>query len=200
MLRQARRVERVISEHRKNFSGTGTLSWKICSSLCAGILVLTSLAGCLAKTGTHAPIDVFAEMHYGPGFRSQEPPRIDSPLGAVPISGSDMELTLEQYRSLENPIEVNQEALIEGAELFRVNCSMCHGPLGKGNGPVGFKIAQGGYVTPPNLTEPATNNRTDGEIFGLITKGVYVMPRFKGLLSSEDRWLLVQHIRELQGE
>ena len=77
---------------------------------------------------------------------------------------------------------------------------MCHGPLGRGDGPVGSKIAEGGYITPPDLTEATSVERSDGELFGLITKGVYVMPRFKGLLSADERWLLVRHIRELQGQ
>ena len=112
----------------------------------------------------------------------------------------DTELTLAEYSSLENPKELNQNDRSVASELFRVNCSMCHGPLGKGDGPVGYKIGQGGYVIPPNLTEPTSIERSDGELFGLITKGVYVMPRFKGLLSADERWLLVGHIRGLQGQ
>lgn len=165
-----------------------------------GIFVLTLFTGCLAKTGTHAPIDVFAEMHYSQSHRSQEPPRLQNPSGSVPIGGTDVELTLAEYKSLKNPIEMEPENSEIGVDLFRVNCSMCHGPLGKGDGPVGYKIAEGGYITPPDLTEATSVERSDGELFGLITKGVYVMPRFKGLLSADERWLLVRHIRELQGQ
>ena len=198
MLRPARRVELVISQKFLNIPIVRTRLGIPVGGILLGILVLTLFTGCLAKTGTHAPIDVFAEMHYSPGHRSQEPPRLQNPLGSIPIGGTDVELTLAEYQSLENPVETNPENSQIADDLFRVNCSMCHGPLGKGDGPVGYKIAQGGYITPPDLTESASVERSDGELFGLITKGVYVMPRFKGLLSADERWLLVRHIRELQ--
>ena len=200
MLKPARRVESVISQKDVNKPKSRNSFRTFIMSVVVGLMTISSLAGCLVKTGTYAPIDVFSEMHYSHSYRSQEPPRLQSPSGVVPIGGVDPELTLAEYASLENPKELNQDDRSVASELFRVNCSMCHGPLGKGDGPVGYKIGQGGYVIPPNLTEPTSIERSDGELFGLITKGVYVMPRFKGLLSADERWLLVGHIRGLQGQ
>ena len=110
----------------------------VCVSLLAVIL-----SGCRAKTGTYAPVDLAAELHYGQGARSQEPPRLTTPLGAVPYvstsaNGSDRLLTPASYRLLEqgltmesaknliNPIPFTESGLLQGAELFRVNCSFCH--------------------------------------------------------------------------
>jgi len=161
-------------------------------------LLFVSILGCRATTGTYAPLDLFSEMHYSPGVRSQEPPRLASPLGAVPVSGFEIDLAPPEYRDLAIPIDSSVENLLAGQELYRTNCSMCHGPLAAGDGPVGEFLSRDGYISPPDLTAPATVERTDGEIFGLITQGVYVMPKFKHLLSKEDRWMLVIHIREMQ--
>ena len=51
----------------------------------------------------------------------------------------------------------------------------------------------------PDLTAEATVEKSDGDIYGILTNGVLVMPTFKNLLSAEDRWLLVDYVRDLQG-
>ena len=55
------------------------------------------------------------------------------------------------------------------------------------------------YVPVPDLTAETTVEKSDGDIYGILTNGVLVMPTFKNLLSAEDRWLLVDYVRELQG-
>ena len=167
-------------------------------------LLALVLTGCRAKTGTYAPVDLFAEMHYNQSVRSQEPPRLAPPLGAVPTSGREVELTREEYLALENPVarDLNPQ---RGAELFRTNCSFCHGLQGLGDGPVSDKLVNYGGIPAADLTGPATTRRTDGDIFSLISQGgaletVFGMPRFRAFLGPTDRWLLVNHIRTLQGQ
>ena len=50
-----------------------------------------------------------------------------------------------------------------------------------------------------NLTLDGTATRSDGDLYGILTNGINVMPTFKNLLSPSDRWVLVDYIRELQG-
>jgi cytochrome c5 len=40
-----------------------------------------------------------------------------------------------EYAGLTNPL--GADAAAEGAEVFRTNCEMCHGPQGHGDGPAG---------------------------------------------------------------
>ena len=176
--------------------------------LLVGVLVLvTAGTSCLAKSGTHAPIDWAAEMHYSQSYRAQEPPRLVSPSGAVPFkfASDTREFTREpatspaEYSDLTNPITRTAASSAATAEMFRVNCSMCHGTEGLGDGRVSAFLKAYDYVAAPNLTADGTVAKSDGDIYGILTNGINVMPTFKNLLSPSDRWLLVDYIRELQG-
>jgi mono/diheme cytochrome c family protein len=198
--------------------------------VCVSVLVL-AVSGCRAKTGTYAPVDLAAELHYSQGARAQEPPRLTSPLGAVPhastsMSGPDQLLTPARYRLLEqgltmesakqlvNPIPFTEAGLVQGAELFRVNCSFCHGAGARGDGPVNeflqnkyFSIPAPNLVgdeAPTTMSGTPTNAKTDGEVFLLVSQGGFTktqmgMPEFRLLLIPEQRWLLVNYLRALQG-
>ena len=79
----------------------------------AALALIIAASGCLAKSGTYAPIDWAAEMHYTQTYRPQEPPRLDSPPGAVPFKFADDARALtrephydaEDYATLTNPRE-----------------------------------------------------------------------------------------------
>ena len=176
--------------------------------LLLGVLVLvTAGTSCLAKSGTYAPIDWAAEMHYNQSYRAQEPPRLVSPSGAVPskFASDAREFTREpaispsEYSGLTNPVARSATSSPAAAELFRVNCSMCHGTEGLGDGRVSAFLKAYDYVAAPDLTADGTVAKSDGDIYGILTNGINVMPTFKNLLSPSDRWLLVDYIRKLQG-
>lgn len=203
--------------HERTHTG-GTLSGTARAAARRGtLLALSAVAllllasGCLVKSGTYAPIDWAAEMHYTQTYRPQEPPRLDSPAGAVPYKFADdtRALTREplidplDYTTLVNPREGDASAgtpgHAEAAELYRWNCSHCHGMDGEGNGRVNAFLTAYSYVPVPNLSDDATVEKTDGDIYGILRDGVVVMPAFGNLLPVEDRWLLVDYVRELQG-
>ena len=158
------------------------------------------IAGC--SKGTYE-VEIFPEMHYHQSVKKQEPPRLDPPEGAVPVTGREVALDFQTAGVTSNPMPRTQEVLEHAAELFRVNCSMCHGPQGRGDGPVAPFLAAGG-VSPANLPT-ATEDRSDGEIFWLMSNGgtrgqaglPVIMPTFRLLLDEEDRWSLVQYVRFL---
>ena len=169
-------------------------------AIAAALLLLLSgcrrITGSFPSTGSY-PADVFTEMHYQQPFRSQESPRLGS-AGAVPITGGEHAYTTDQYAALTNPMPRTQDNFSRGAELYRVNCSMCHGSDGKGGGPVGNILVANQYSRPPDLTAAVTAGKREGQVFGIVSEGVFVMPRFKSLLSPEDRWLILLHVRRLQ--
>lgn len=150
------------------------------------------------------PLDIFNEMHYQWSFKKQEPPRLSPPAGAVPITGREVNYTLEQARNLTNPLPRNQQTVDRGRQVFAINCVACHGEQGKGNGIIAayFRAAQ--KPTPADLTAEPVLSQTDGEIFWYITNGVErdgvkYMPPWRNLISENDRWALVAFIRSLQG-
>ncbi len=158
------------------------------------VMVALVVAGC---TGGTYPVDIFPEMHYHQSTRIQEPPRRLPPEGAVPITGKETYFEFAVAADVPNPLPRSETVLKHGAELFRVNCAMCHGPQAKGDGAVGDFLVKWGYSRPPNLTADLTQGRADGEIFSLITDGVLVMPQFKNMVSEDDRWSLVHYLRFL---
>ena len=167
--------------------------------LLVGLAVFAlALTGCLAKTGTYAPIDWAYEMHYAPSYRAQEPPRLTSPDGAVPITGREVVYADEVYIAMPNPVPRTADGAARGKELYRVNCSFCHGPVGMGDGKVGRMLGA------PDITVEPTRSRPAGEIFRIVSQGgnaktLAGMPRFRSMLSVEDRWLLVDYVMSLQG-
>ncbi|MBI2935646.1 MAG: cytochrome c [Chloroflexi bacterium] len=179
--------------------------------LFVGITML--LTACFPRTGAY-PVDLFIEMHYQQSYRSQEPPRLKPAEGAVPVAGRETVyagVEAARYKDIANPVPRTEANLAQGAEIFRVNCSLCHGLQGKGDGGVAQFLLQSatlqaGGIPPANLTGPITTGRTDGEIFEITTNGRFVprtggysMPTFKNLLTAEKRWLLVHYLRKLQG-
>lgn len=96
---------------------------------------------------------------------------------------------------LVNPIPPNRESVAEGQALYRVQCLSCHGPTGRGDGPVGLTL-----IPPPadlyQHTQPGVH--PDGRLYHWITNGVAPdsqMPVFKEVLTDEERWHLVNYIR-----
>ena len=168
------------------------------------------LTACRAPTGTYQPVDWAFEMHYGQGYRSQEPPRLSPPDGAVPFRFAsdgraytrEVAQTLEEYGVFSNPVVRTTQSIERGQEVFRVNCSFCHGSqaMGPDPGSVGEKL----LAQPPNLTSGSPSLRSSGQIYGLVSLGGagqsrFGMPRFRLLLTQEQRWLVVDYILCLQG-
>ncbi len=83
----------------------------------------------------------------------------------------------------------NAENSKAGEALFTKNCQSCHGNPGKGNS---LKTLQ---PIPPDLASKQTSERTDGDLFYIISTGKMVMPSFKNIFSEEERWKLIAFIR-----
>ncbi|MBI3925428.1 MAG: c-type cytochrome [Armatimonadetes bacterium] len=94
-----------------------------------------------------------------------------------------------------NPVEPTQESVERGQALFRINCSQCHGLLGKGDGPV----ARFTYVEPKKIgTMEYTDRLTDGQFYYFIATGPVLMPEFGTKLSPREIWDIVNFLRALQ--
>ena len=181
----------------------------------------------IPETGSHA-IETFTEMHYQPSYKSQEGPRLLPPPDSVPVTGRELSYlalfrnleenrddefprVLAEFTKLEAPgrfVEAYDKA--QAAEIFRVNCMVCHGEQMTGEGPMGMMMKEKGMSpVPANLMLPLTQESTDGELFAFITHGgrqgylaiergresTSPMPAFRNLLSEEERWTLVQYLR-----
>ncbi len=85
------------------------------------------------------------------------------------------------------------EASKKGKEIFDVQCAICHGPEGKGDGAAGMGLTP----RPANLTSERVQSQSDGAIYWKITTGKPPMASYKGTFSKKQRWQLVTYIRTL---
>jgi mono/diheme cytochrome c family protein len=181
---------------RSNISKRGTYRANRGIALTPLMVLLVALVaiGIGCSRGSY-PLDPFQEMHYSQSYRLQEPPFLDPPADAIPITGE--EAPLSELMLKENPIRSRIAVLEEGAKLYAVNCASCHGINADGQSFVADKFSEV-YNRPPSLRDSAlVKLGTDGTVFSILTNGVVVMPSFKKLLTERERWILVHHLKSI---
>ena len=118
------------------------------------------------------------------------------PAGTLPRTGGELTPPREQREvaaKRPNPISASAESVATGQRLFAIYCTPCHGPGGKGDGPVSPK-----FIPPPDLTHPSIQKgRSDGYMQHVIGTGGAVMPAYGEALSPEERWHVVNFLRSL---
>lgn len=122
------------------------------------------------------------DMQEQPSYQPQEMPRLHSPIGAVP---RDSRRVLASHPQ--------EEAVGEGAGLFRVNCSHCHGATGMGDGPVSFYLKE----KPANLHRPEVQKLSEATLYEIVTNGKGLMPPFNGELSATERRAVAAYVKSL---
>lgn len=88
--------------------------------------------------------------------------------------------------NLSNPLAGNRAAMSEGASLFRVNCSSCHG-----------MNAGGGSRGPDLSTNNWRHGSGDAEIFKTITHGVSGTEMPANDLEDFEVWSIIAYLRSL---
>lgn len=121
-------------------------------------------------------------------------PLTGNPEPAYVVSYAPTPATIDSMSSLKNPHAPTPASLDNGRKYYQINCEVCHGPGGHGNGPA---VRYG--VPAPNLLTPITLNRTDGYIYGMIRNGRGFMPTYDRI-EDMDRWDVVNYLRALQGK
>jgi len=132
-------------------------------------------------------------------------PMRGNPQNSVPIYGSaapgyavsraSFPATIDSMAAIPNPVSADARSLLNGRKYYSINCAVCHGDAGKGDGPI---VAKG--FPPIPLVGPASPapGRTDGYIWGMIRNGRGLMPSYNRI-EELDRWDVVNYVRGLQG-
>ena len=101
-----------------------------------------------------------------------------------------------------NPFPITSEGLARGKDLYNINCGICHGTKGDGNGwlvdennPNQVYPAQ-----PAILTNDEFTGASEGRLYHAIVYGKNVMGGYTDKLSYEERWQVIHHIRALQAK
>ncbi len=94
-----------------------------------------------------------------------------------------------------NPVPADQASLERGKELYTINCVLCHGVDGKGDGPVASHLEN----KPFDLTSFPIHSIQDGGIFFIMSYGVpEKMPALNENLTVRERWDIVNYVRTLK--
>jgi len=83
----------------------------------------------------------------------------------------------------------------EAARLYNINCAICHGATGAGNGPLSTSGKIGAIA---NLTLDLYVAMADDTMYHSINYGKNNMGSYAPQLSRKQRWQMVQYIRTLQ--
>lgn len=103
--------------------------------------------------------------------------------------------SVAQAASLKNPLEVNEDLVKAGKELYDRFCEHCHGASGQGDGLVGQVL-----LGVPAYNAGATKDLPEGHIFHVITHGIRRMGGHGSQLSEEERWKIVSYVQTLQNQ
>jgi mono/diheme cytochrome c family protein len=121
------------------------------------------------------------------------------PHGYMPYPYEQLENTLDAAKQvgeqLENPIPVTMENLQRGRELYNINCKVCHGGRGEGDGSV---VGPGRFPAPPSLHTKEALEYKDGTLYHIMTKGIGQMPAYAEKLDPDQRWLVAHYVGVLQ--
>jgi putative copper export protein/mono/diheme cytochrome c family protein len=84
-------------------------------------------------------------------------------------------------------------SVVRGAAVYADNCALCHGATGRGDGSAAASLPS----RPADLTEPHLFAHSPGDLFWWVSRGMDegVMPGFAGVLSSDQRWDVINFIR-----
>lgn len=139
----------------------------------------------------------FAVMHRGLAIQPYKMP-LEPAVGSVPVTGTEapLEVTpqnLPAIDRLENPAARTAESLEIGKKFYDIYCVPCHGPGGAGDGLVNEKL-----MVAPSLLTPRAREFTDGYLYSIVRHGRGIMPAYAAGIRGENRWHLVNYVRQLQ--
>ncbi len=160
------------------------------------------------RNRNHPGWDYFPDMFYSTAYEtySPNPNFADGKTFRDPVKGTvSREITSFGYsllegeraragRELVNPFQSTPENLVRGKRIYTVYCLQCHGADGNGTGKL---YTSGLYpLKPRSLVNDVAKNLKDGEIYHSITLGFVSMGPHGSQIKPDDRWKLIQFIRE----
>ncbi|MBA3961080.1 MAG: cytochrome c [Chthoniobacterales bacterium] len=92
------------------------------------------------------------------------------------------------------PLTPTPELLQRGRERYDINCAVCHGLTGAGNG----QIVQRGFPAPPTYHSERLRNVPLGHFYDVITNGYGTMYSYASRVEPVDRWAIAAYVRALQ--
>jgi mono/diheme cytochrome c family protein len=141
-----------------------------------------SISGRFSQAGAKNGVSVTADRVTGgsPGFTNRPDYYNTGTMGKVYGDGL--------------PVTVSAKLLDRGEERYNINCAICHGKTGAGDGIV---KQIGSWATVANLQDARIQSMPDGQIFSTITNGKNTMGAYGPQIAVEDRWAIIAYLRVL---
>jgi len=150
------------------------------------------------------PFQLRYDMQYQAKYMAQEPSLFfadrkamrDYIPGTMPRDGYVYEYKSpeEADANLKNPYAGDMSVFERGKNRFEAFCAPCH----SSNGQDTTEVVKKGMQKPPNLAAAQAKNYSDARLFHIISAGQNVMPGYADKLTPDDRWKIVNYVRELQ--
>lgn len=170
------------------------------------IVAVVAVAGFRGEKTPNRPFEIFPDMDHQPKFKAQAGSDYfadgRSDRGTIPGTIPTSVPVEDPYKvtgMIEGnwgdgiPFEVTDEFLARGQERFNINCAVCHGATGSGNG----ITSQYGVPGAANYHTDRIIAMPDGEIYNTIVHGKGNMIGLPHL-QIRDRWAIIAYIRALQ--
>ncbi|MDP9339215.1 MAG: c-type cytochrome [Acidobacteriota bacterium] len=99
-------------------------------------------------------------------------------------------------KNIANPVSATAESIADGQEHFGHHCAICHGLDGQATG---VPFAEKMSPPVPSLNSTDVQEYKDGQLKWIIENGINPsgMPSWKGILSNEEMWKIVNFMRHL---
>jgi mono/diheme cytochrome c family protein len=95
---------------------------------------------------------------------------------------------------LKSPLEVTEENLAAGAQLYTIYCAVCHGDKGDGQG---ILVEREKFLGIPSYADPG-RNITEGGIYHVQMYGLNAMGSHASQTKELERWQITQHVLNLK--
>ncbi len=174
--------------------------------LLAVVVAGVAIAGFRGTKFSEPPIQIFDDMKQQSKYKAQAESSFfaDGRADRAPVPGTvpfqahtenPYLMTGEMDGNCGNgiPVEVTMALLRRGQERYNINCAVCHGATGIGNG----ITSKYGLAGAADYHTDRIRQMPDGQIFRTIFYGKSTMIGLPHI-SVEDRWAIVAYIRVLQ--
>jgi mono/diheme cytochrome c family protein len=186
----------------------------------AVLLVVIAVVGMAGFRGHHfpkPPFEIFPDMNYQPKVKDQQPSNFfaDGMASRPPVDGTiaeEMPAVLDYWATGKwdathwgdgipvhpgkdggRALAVSDGDMARGRERYQINCAVCHGATGAGNG-----ITSQYGINATSYQSDRLRTMNDGEIFNTITNGKGQMMGYGYNIAIDDRWRIIMYIRALQ--
>ena len=190
-------LQTVVTRRRSRFAGTGVTVRPLMRL--ASVFLVTTLGACswftdFREQPKHDPWESPSDSIAMRGNPQNSVPVYGTLAPGYQFSRAPMIATLDSMASIANPAAADARSLRNGRMYYQINCAVCHGEAGKGDGPILASKA----IYPPPLVGASAEGRSDGYIWAIMRNGRGAMPSYNRI-EEMDRWDVVNYVRGLQG-